>query len=174
MVDSVKNYGIAGVKSTVELGKTGNKIVGTSDNVALHSSSGELINANIGDGIENPHSVSLQQLRDAESAKILISKTSVNYDSGEVLLLTLPANSIVLSTTVEKGAGNWTNFDSSTEITVGDSLDNSRLFSNFDPTVQSVDETNHVYTQETAINAYVTAGRATAGSATITIMYSAI
>ena len=40
--------------------------------------------------------------------------------------------------------------------------------------VQTIDETDHRYTSQTAINAYITQGAATAGTARITVWYSGI
>ena len=50
MVDSVKNYGIAGVSANVQLGKSGVKVVGSnSDQVSFVNTSDELVNANLAD-----------------------------------------------------------------------------------------------------------------------------
>ena len=47
MVDSVKNYGIAGVDSTVELGKAGQKIVSSASDVSLKNPNDSLSKAKV-------------------------------------------------------------------------------------------------------------------------------
>ena len=42
MVDSVKNYGIAGVGANVELGKAGSRLVGSSSDITLQKNNGSL------------------------------------------------------------------------------------------------------------------------------------
>ena len=175
MVDSVKNYGITGVSANVELGKSGNKIIGSdSSQISLTQSDGStVLNAEISDGTEATHAVTKSQLDSITDPQIKMAKKTVSYNSGTISIGTFSANAFILSVSVEKTAGNWTNYSSATEITVGDSSDNDRLFSGFDPSGSQVhDETNHKYSAETEVNAYVTQGTASAGSATVAIYYS--
>jgi len=172
MVDSVKNYGIQGVSANVELGKNGPKIVGSdSSQVSLQDASGNAIVAAVADGTESTHTVTKSQLDEAELNKVSLTSTTVNYNGGNVSLGNITANATVLSVSVEK-ITNWTDADSSTNITVGDSGDTDRLFVSFDPTAQVVDETNHKYTSSTQLFAYVTQGGASAGTAKVTVKHS--
>ena len=76
---------------------------------------------------------------------------------------------------VEKGAGNWTDHNDTTEIVVGDSGDTDRLFNGFDPDGgQFKFENDHLYESETAISAIVTQGGASAGSATVAVYYTGL
>jgi hypothetical protein len=173
VVDSVKQYNLAGVAATVELGKQGPKIDGSNASViSFKDSNGNLSVVAVAEGTDPTHAVALSQLGVADSGKLAYLTTQVSYDSGTVQLGNAAANAYIHSVTVEKTAGNWVGADSSTEITVGDSGNNSRLFEGFDPAVQNTSEVDHKYTSATTINAYVTQGGASSGSAKVTIWYS--
>lgn len=174
MVDSVKQYNLTGVASQVELGKTGSKIDGASSasQVSLKKNDGSLAQASVADGTLANNAVTLAQLESIQDNKFQYATYTVNYNDGNVALDTFSANATVFSVTIEKGAGNWVGADSNTNITVGTSSNNSLLFSTFDPTVQSVDETNHTFSAQSQVNAYVTQGGASSGTATILIQYS--
>lgn len=176
MVDAVKNYGLTSVAKTVELGKEGNKIDGTtsSSKISLRNSSDALVKAEIADGTASSHAVTKNQLEAAEGSAIKVSKHTVNYDdSGAQALATFKAGTRILNVTVEKGAGNWTGFDSSTNITVGDAVTVDRLFKFFDPSGSQVTENaDHVYASNTPVIGTVTQGNASAGTAIIVIRYA--
>ena len=176
MVDAVKNYGLTGVDATVELGKGGNKIDGTtsSSKISLKATGGALVKAEIAAGTASTHAVTLTQLEAAQDDKVGISKHTVAYDdSGAQNLCTVAAGTRVLSTTVEKGAGNWTGANSTTEIIGGDAGDTDRLFSGFEPAGgQHIEERDHLYASATQLTATVTQGGASAGTAIILIRYA--
>ena len=129
MVDAVKNYGLAGVSANVELGKQG-AIIDASDSaiISLKDKDGALEEIRIANGTVSSHAVTKAQLDATGSQKLQYHSQTVSYNSGTVSLGTWAANSTIHSVVIEKGAGNWTNNSSSTEITVGDSSDNDRLF----------------------------------------------
>ena len=174
MVDSVKNYGIAGVSTTLELGKQGAKIDASDTSViSLKDKDDNLESIAIGQGTDATHAVTQTQLDGANSQKLQYIKTSVNYNSGTVAIGTAAANTRVQSVVVEKGAGNWTSHNDTTEIVVGDSGDTDRLFNGFDPDGgQFKIENYNLYASETAISAIVTQGGASGGSATVTVYYT--
>lgn len=173
MVDSIKQYNVGGVASTVELGKKGSKIVGSADQVALkNNAETSLINAEVADGVNAQDAITLRQLNASTDQVYSKISQSVSYNSGNVTLGTASANTYVLAVAVEKGPGNWTDADSSTEITVGDSANNARLYSGFDLTTQTIDETDYKYTADTDVVVYVTQGSASAGTAVVTVWYS--
>ena len=65
MVDSVKNYGIAGVSANVELGKQGAKIIGSdSSQLSFQDKDGNSENIAIAQGTDDTHGVTKQQLED--------------------------------------------------------------------------------------------------------------
>ena len=165
MVDSVKNYGIAGVSANVQLGKSGVKVVGSnSDQVSFVNTSDALVNANLANGSAATHDV-------IEAPKLKYKDTTVNYNSGTVSIGTTDSNTIIHMVMVEKDAS-WTNANDTTNITVGDGSDNDRLFVGFDPDIQVKQDSKYKYESATALNAYVTQGGATAGSAVVRVWYS--
>ncbi len=173
MVDSVKQYNLAGVAANVELGKQGPVIDASNASViSFKDKNGNLEVIAVAEGTDPTHAVSLSQLGSTTLTKLNYQKFEVAYNSGTVALANAAANAYIHSVVVEKTAGNWTGANSNTTITVGDSSNNSRLFAGFDPASQCSDESDHKYATETTINAYVTAGGANAGNAYITIWYS--
>ena len=172
MVDAVKNYGLAGVSANVELGKGGPRIIGSSDDISLYGNDGNLTPAKILAGTNDDQAVTKSQFDTISdpAGRVLVSST-LNYNSGNVSLGTTSSNTYIHSVTVTS-LTNWTDADSSTNITVGDSGDVDRLFTGFDPDTQSKDETNHQYTSATELFAYVTTGGASAGTARVHIVYS--
>jgi len=175
MADPIKNYGVTGVSANVELGKGGSRIVGSSDKVSLYNNAQDtLITANIANGTSASHAVTNAQKDGISEQKFQALTTTVNYNSGNVVLGTAGdgANTFIKSVIVEKGPGNWTGSDATTNITVGDDSNPNRLFKTFDLESQVTDETNHTYTTSTEVKAYVTPGSASAGTATVTIWYS--
>lgn len=173
MVDSVKNYGITGVGSTVELGKQGPKIDASNASViSFKDNSNDLISIAVAEGVDPEHAVALSQLGTAEAAKLAYVTTTVNYDSGTVTVGNVDANTFIHSVSVEKGAGNWADADANTEITVGDTGNASRLFSGFDTASQVTLDEGHLYTSVDTVSITVTQGGASAGTAKVTIWYS--
>lgn len=172
-MDSIKQYNIAGVASTVELGKRGPKIVGQADQVSLKDNANRnLVNAEIADGTEAQHAITQAQLEEATQIKLTDYDVQVSFDSGKVSLGTILAGSTVLRVTMEKAAGNWLGTTADTNITVGTDAQNDLLFAVFDPETQSVDETNHVFDADTELSVFVNAGGATAGTAVVRIVYA--
>ena len=174
MVDSVKNYGIAGASTTIELGKQG-AVIDASDSaiISLKDKDGALESIAVGQGSDATHAVTKAQLDLASAQKVQYKKQQVSYNSGTVSIGTAAANTRVLSVIVEKDAGNWTDANATTEIVVGDAGDTDRLFSGFEPSNgQFKEEADHLYESETAISAVVTQGGASAGTATIWLYYA--
>jgi hypothetical protein len=176
MVDSVKNYGIAGVSTTLELGKQGAKIDASSSSViSLKDKDDALENVAIANGTDATHGVNKSQLDSISSTKYSKITQQVSYDSGTVAIGTTSISTRILKVTVEKdaGQGNWTGYNDATEITVGDSGDIDRIFAGFSPDgTQYTFDADHVYASGTTINAIVTQGGAGAGQATINVWYA--
>jgi hypothetical protein len=174
MVDSVKNYGIAGASTTIELGKQGAVIDASSSSViSLKDKDGALESVALGNGTASSHAVNKSQLDASSSQKLQYIKTNVAYNSGTTSIGTASANTTIQFVTVEKSAGNWTDADATTEITVGDSGDVDRLFSGFEPAGgQHKHDADHTYGSDTAINIIVTTGSASAGTADVYVYYS--
>lgn len=173
MVDSVKNYGITGVSSTVELGKRGPQIDASNSSViSFKDNAGNLSAIAVAEGTDSTHGVALSQLQTATDDKLKYITTTVNYNSGTVIVGNATVNTYIHSVSVEKGAGNWTGADAATEITVGDTSDSARLFAGFESSSQVTQDDGHLYTSADTIRIIVSQGGASAGSATVTIWYS--
>jgi hypothetical protein len=160
----MKQYNLKGVGQTVELGKQGPKIVGSGNSVALQDKDGNAEIMIMSPGTEPEHAVTLAQLETETGYRIMTVNETVTFDGGNQYLFTAKANTTILGAMIEKTAGNWSDYDGFTDITIGDAADNDRLF--------SIGETQHTYTAETDIYAYVTQGGATAGSARIRIKHT--
>lgn len=173
MVDSVKNYGLAGVSANVELGKQGAQIIGSdSSQISFQDKDGNASVIAIAEGTADSHGVAKSQYDGIVLPKLQYDKTSVSYNSGNVSVGTFSANSTIHKVVIESSTGSWTDENSSTEITVGDAEDVDRLFSGFDSSIQTITEPKHKYSSETEVIIYVTQGGASAGSGTVTIWYS--
>lgn len=169
---TVKQYNIAGIGSTVELGKGGPTIDDKGAKIALLNSSSVELNAAIAEGTDPAHGVTKSQLDNASIDKIRSVTISVNYNDSNVSLGTIPANGYVHYVIVDPATA-WADATVDTNITVGDAADNDRLFANFDPEVQSKDETDYKYSTPTELFAYVTQATASSGTAKVTVWYSA-
>lgn len=172
MVDSVKNYGIAGLSADIELGKAGAQIKGSvSGVISLMDTNDALEVASIGEGTGATHGVSKSQLSSITDPKVQWTKTSVSFNSGTVLVGTASSGTWIHEVSVQFDAA-WTGANNTTDIIVGDAGDTNRLFTEFDPTIQTKSMPYYEYGSDTVVNAIVTQGGASAGTAVITILYS--
>ena len=172
MVDKVKSYNIAGVAANVQLGVAGPIISGSNASmVKVEMPDGSLAELSIANASSDTNAVTLDQLRDRAKQKIRYDQFLVSFNDGNVNLANAQPNTYITSVVVE-ASNVWTGADANTNIIVGDSGNGSRLFSNFDPDAQTIDETDYKYTTETTITAQVTQGGASAGNAIISIWYA--
>ena len=168
----MKEYNLGGLGSNVELGKKGPSIVASdSAEIAFNTSAGNASVVTVAAGTDATHAVQKSQLDAALGQKIDKLTVNVSYSDRSVSLGNAQANAYIHKVVVEADNA-WTGATSSTEITVGDAVNASRLFSDFDPDVQTIDESDYKYTSETEIVATITAGGASAGTADVTVWYS--
>jgi len=172
MVDSVKNYGLAGLNANVELGKQGAKIISDSSQIAFQDKDGNASVIAIADGTDASHGVTKSQFDGIVLPKLSYNKSAIAYNSGNITVGTASANTTIHNVVVESTTGTWTDENSSTEVTVGDDSDVDRFYSGFDSSVQTKQEPKYKYTSDTDVKIYVTQGSASAGSGTVTIWYS--
>ena len=173
MVDSVKNYGLAGLNANVELGKQGAKIIGSdSSQIAFQDKDGNASVIAIAEGTDASHGVTKSQFDGIVLPKLSYNKSAIAYNSGNVSVGTMSANTTVHTVVVESNTGTWTDENSSTEVTVGDDSDVDRLFAGFDSTAQVKNDPKFKYKSDTDVKIYVKQGGATAGTGTVTIWYS--
>ena len=172
MVDSVKQYNLAGVAANVELGKQGPVIDASSGAIQFKDKNGNASVIVIAQGSDATHGVTLDQLNAISGNSLSHVTTTVNYNSGNVVVGNVSSGTFIHSVSVEKTAGNWTGADANTEITVGDTGNAARLFSGFDVSMQSTADIKYEYNSADTISISVTQGGASAGSAKVTIWYS--
>lgn len=171
MVDSVKQYNLAGVAANVELGKQGPVIQGSAGAVSFKDKNGNASVVAIAQGTDATHAITLSQLESLSTDKLSFVTTSVDYNSGNVTIGNVTANTSILSVSVEK-TSTWTGADANTEITVGDSSNASSLFSGFDVNTQSSIDLKQLYSSADTISIAVTQGSASAGRAEVTVWYA--
>jgi hypothetical protein len=174
MVDSVKNYGIAGVAANVQLGKQGPVIVGSDpEQISVQTAGGEPASVQVAAGTEPEHAVQLDQLGTAAEGKISFIHQTLNYDDGVVSLGTAQEGAKIFSISLTPGNA-WTSADGDTHLQIGDAGDPERLlsfddFENFD--TQVVTDVGVTFTEITEILATITRGAAVAGTVSVTIKY---
>ena len=172
MVDSVKQYNLAGVAASVELGKQGPVIDASNASViALKDKNGDLESITVAEGTDATHGVTLDQLGGISLNALSYITTTVNYNSGNVVVGNVSANTFIHTVNVDDSIA-WTGADANTEITVGDTGSATRLFSGFDTSAQVINETKYKYTSADTISIFVAQGGASAGAAKVTIWYS--
>ncbi len=174
MVDSVKNYGIAGIAANVQLGKQGPAIVGSDPaQISVQTASGEPASVQVAEATEPEHAVQLDQLGTAAEGKISFIHQTLNYDDGVVSLATAQSGAKIFSISLTPGNA-WTSADGDTHLGIGDASDANRLlsfddFENFD--TQVVTDVGVTFTESTEILATITRGAAVAGTVSVTIKY---
>ena len=164
-----KDYGLSGVHRDLQLGKQGPQISNNGDDtISVKTVSGSLTTVSGANATQSSHFVTKAQL-DSLSSDTL--KATVSFNSGTVTLGTIANGSRPVSIVLTV----LDVFDGNTVITVGDNGDNSRLMSSpyMDLTEQTTFVTNpsYVYTADTEIKVYVTAGTSTTGNATVLVSY---
>jgi hypothetical protein len=172
MVDAVKQYNLAGVAASVELGKQGPVIDASNSSViALKDKNGDLESITVAEGTDATHGVTLDQLSSITLTALSYKTTTVNYNSGNVVVGAVGVDTFIHTVTVDSSIA-WADADANTEITVGDTGSATRLFSGFDTSTQVTNETKYKYTSADTISIFVTQGGASAGAAKVTIWYS--
>jgi hypothetical protein len=174
MSDIIKNFGITGVSANLELGRRGAQIVGTDiEQIQLLNANLALTPAVIAAGVNVSDAVTLNQLEATTSQKIQSVSAVVNYTDAQVSLGLAQPDTRVHWVVVDP-VTEWSGADSNTNISVGDELDNTRLFTDIDLAdgIQTTDQRDHVYTDETEISVFVNTGSATVGSAKVTVWYT--
>jgi hypothetical protein len=174
MSDIIKNYGITGVSANLELGRRGVQIVGSdTEQIQILNANLELTPAVIAAGVNVSDAVTLSQLEATTSQKLQSVSAVVSYTDTQVSLGFAQSNTRIHWSVVDP-VTEWTGASADTNISVGDSQDNSRLFTELDllESIQSTDQRDHVYTDETEISVFLNAGPATAGSAKVTVWYT--
>lgn len=171
---TVKKYNLAGVSTSLELGKQGSYISGNSDAIGFYTSGDALQKIAIADATASTEAVTKAQL-DATSADLVQHITlDVDYnDTGASNIATIAAGSRIISVTVDVPSP-WSSGGAGDYVEVGDTSNGARFIRSGDIDVtkaaQYHSQYQYEYTAESVLTAEVTNGAASAGTATVSVV----
>ena len=171
---TVKKYNLAGVSTSLELGKQGSYISGNSDAIGFYTSGDALQKIAIANATVATQAVTKAQL-DATSADLVQHVTlDVDYNTaGSSNIATIAAGSRIISVTVDIPSA-WTSGGAGDYVEVGDTSNGSRFIRAGDVDVTRVGQYHSQYqfeySAESVLTAEVTNGAASAGNATISVV----
>ncbi|MDB4335304.1 hypothetical protein OAA05_00525 [bacterium] len=171
---TVKKYNLAGVSTSLELGKQGSYISGNSSAIGFYTSGDALQKIAIADATASTEAVTKAQL-DATTADLVQHVTlDLDYDTaGSSNIATIAAGSRIISVTVDVPSA-WTSGGSGDFIEVGDTSNGARFIRSGDMDVTKVGQYHsqyqYEYTSESVLTAEVTNGAASAGTATVSVV----
>jgi len=171
---TVKKYNLAGVSTSLELGKQGSYISGNSSAIGFYTSGDALQKIAIADATASTEAVTKAQL-DATSADLVQHVTlDIDYDTaGSSNIATIAAGSRIISVTVDVPSA-WTSGGAGDFVEVGDTSNGARFIRAGDMDVTKVGQYHsqyqYEYTAESVLTAEVTNGAASAGSATVSVV----
>jgi hypothetical protein len=171
---TVKKYNLAGVSTSLELGKQGSYISGNSSAIGFYTSGDALQKIAIADATASTEAVTKAQL-DATSADLVQHVTlDLDYDTaGSSNIATIAAGSRIISVTVDVPSA-WTSGGAGDFVEVGDTSNGARFIRAGDMDVTKVGQYHsqyqYEYTAESVLTAEVTNGAASAGSATVSVV----
>jgi len=171
---TVKKYNLAGVSTSLELGKQGSYISGNSNAIGFYTSGDALQKIAIANATVATQAVTKAQL-DATSADLVQHITlDVDYDTaGSSNIATIAAGSRIISVTVDIPSA-WTSGGAGDYVEVGDTSNGSRDIRAGDIDVTKVGQYHsqyqYEYSAESVLTAEVTNGAASAGTATVSVV----
>ena len=173
MVDSVKNYGIAGASTTVELGKQGSYIAGNATAIGFYTSGDALQKIAIANATAASHAVTKAQLDATSSDLVQHITVDVEHDSGSTNFANIGAGTRILSVTVDVPTA-WSSGGAGDYVEVGDSANASRFIRSGDIDVsasgQYHSQYQYEYTSAGQLKYNVVNGAASDGDATISVI----
>ena len=172
----IKKYNLKGVGANVELGKQGSYISGTGDAVSFFNNTDALQKVSIANATLDGHAVTKAQLDDVSSDLIQHFTTEFDYTTTSVNLANVSSGSRVIGVTVDIPTA-WTASDNAaTYVEVGDSNNQSRFIRTGDVDVliagQYHSQYQFEYDSADTLELNVTAGDATAGVGTVSLIVS--
>jgi hypothetical protein len=171
---TVKKYNLAGVSTSLELGKQGSYITGNADAIGFYTSGDALQKVAIANATASTEAVTKAQL-DATAADLVQHVTlDVEYNSGTSNIATIAAGSRILSVTVDVPTA-WASGSSTGDfVEVGDTSNGSRFIRAGDLDVTKVGQYHsqyqYEYSAESVMTVAVTNGAASAGTATVSLV----
>jgi len=173
----VKNYGLTGLNSNVELGKQGSYISGSNAAVSFYDKDDALQNIVIANATTSTQAVTKSQLDAVTSDLVQHVTVSFDYNSGSSNIANVSSGTRILGVTVDINSP-WggTSNNQSTYIEVGDDGNASRYIRAKDVDVltagQYHSQYQYEYSADGVLSVNVTQGSANSGSGTISILLS--
>lgn len=173
----VKKYNLAGVSANVELGKQGSYISGSANAIGFYANGGSLQKLEIANATVSTQAITKAQLDAVSEGLIQHITVDFDYDTGSTTLATVAAGSRIFSVTVDVPSA-WTGADNSTSfVEIGDENNGARFIRSQDVDVtkaaQYHSQFQYEYESGGDLTLNVTAGSASAGSGTVSILVAA-
>ena len=171
---TVKKYNLAGVRTSLELGKQGSYISGNSSAIGFYTSGDALQKIAIANATVATQAVTKAQLDETQEGLVQHITLDVDYnDSGASNIATVAAGSRILSVTVDIPTA-WASGGAGDFVEVGDTSNGSRFIRSGDVDVSKAGQYHSQYQYEYVssgvLTAEVTNGAASAGTATVSVV----
>jgi hypothetical protein len=171
---TVKKYNLAGVSTSLELGKQGSYITGNSSAIGFYTSGDALQKIAIANATVSTGAVTKAQLDETAADLVQHVTLDVDFDTaGSSNIATVTAGSRILSVTVDIPSA-WASGGAGDYVEVGDTANGSRFIRSGDIDVTKVGQYHsqyqYEYVSEGVITAEVTNGAASAGTATVSVV----
>ena len=171
---TVKKYNLAGVSTSLELGKQGSYISGNADAIGFYTSGDALQKIAIANATSSTQAVTKAQLDELTGDLVQHVTLDVDYnDTGASNIATIAAGSRILSVTVDIPSP-WSSGGAGDYIEVGDTANGSRFIRSGDIDVtkaaQYHSQYQYEYSAESVLTVEVTNGAASAGTATVSVV----
>ena len=171
---TVKKYNLAGVSTSLELGKQGSYISGNSSAIGFYTSGDALQKIAIANATVATQAVTKAQLDETSADLVQHITLDVDYnDSGASNIATVAAGSRIISVTVDIPTA-WASGGAGDFVEVGDTSNGSRFIRSGDVDVSKAGQYHSQYQYEYVssgvLTAEVTNGAASAGTATVSVV----
>ena len=171
---TVKKYNLAGVSTSLELGKQGSYISGNSSAIGFYTSGDALQKIAIANATVATQAVTKAQLDETQEGLVQHITLDVDYnDSGASNIATVAAGSRILSVTVDIPTA-WASGGAGDFVEVGDTSNGSRFIRSGDVDVSKAGQYHsqyqYEYVRSGVLTAEVTNGAASAGTATVSVV----
>jgi|TARA_R110001592_G_scaffold61719_2_gene188568 hypothetical protein len=171
---TVKKYNLAGVSTSLELGKQGSYITGNSSAIGFYTSGDALQKIAIANATASTGAVTKAQLDETAADLVQHVTLDLDYDTaGTSNIASVTAGSRILSVTVDIPSA-WASGGAGDFVEVGDTANGSRFIRSGDIDVTKVAQYHSQYQYEYVsagvLTAKVTNGAASAGTATVSVV----
>lgn len=170
---TVKKYNLAGVSTSVELGKQGSYITGNASAIGFYTTGDALQKIAIANATAASHAVTKAQLDATSSDLVQHITVDVEHDSGAVNFANIGAGTRILSVTVDVPSA-WTSGGAGDFVEVGDTGNASRFIRSGDMDVTATGQYHsqyqYEYTSAGQLRYNVVNGASSDGDATISVL----